>query len=566
VAASPVVRVVRIARRRLFVQALVNRLVAGWAAALLLGLVWLLAEPLLLAAPPERLRWWVLAGLAAVAAAAAVVRTVRRFPPRLAVALEVDSRFDLKERTTTALGLPAELQPTPAGRAVLADADDHARGLRVRDRFPVRVGWKVLWLPALAGLLAVVAFVYHPVADSGLLTASKSDEEKAATNRTANASKKTPYDARPKPKPDVADRANRSREVQELQDELARLEAAARPGDQDAARERVTAITSAEEKAKALEREKADRLARLENKLGRLGKLSEDQDFKGGPAQELNDALAQGDLDKARAAADDLAKQLRDPNLDPQKKEQLQKQLDKMSDELRRAAANQDKIDDLNKRIADAKAMGADTSGLEQELAQAKADAEKSKGAKELADKLDAAKQSLQDGKPDEAAKQLDDVAKQVDAVKGEVQDVKDLQDQQKRLNDLKADATKAGEPQPGQQPGQQPGGSKSDAADPKPIDNAKGGGTGAGSRPENPSANLGRGPDERQRVPFDGKGKQTYSGPVAGSGYVRKSPAELGPAIDRAVQEAPDAVAGQPLSRDDKDAVKEFYRDFPKK
>jgi hypothetical protein len=564
------VRAVRTARRRLFAQSLLNHLVVGWSLALVVALAWFLLEPLFFSTPQPRLRLWVLVGTGNATTAAAIVLSSRRAPSRLGAALELDDRFDLKERTTTALGLTPDQQPTPAGKAVVADAEEHTRELRVRDRFPVRLKRRALWLPILGGLLALVAFVYHPVADSGLLAHKKSDDVKDDARSTADAARRARAEAQRKPKPATPDRANRAKDVQELQEELARLEANARPTDPADAAEKVAAITTAEEKAKALAKEKADRLTRLENKLGQVGKLSGDEAFKDGPAKDLTQALADGDLDRAAAAAEDIARQLRDPNLDPMKKEQLQKQLDKLGDELRKASTNQDKVDELNKRIADAKAKGADTSGLDEELARTKADADKLKDLGKLADKVESASKSLDAGKPEDAAKQLDGVAKQLDGVKGEVQDLKDLQAAEKRLGDLKGEAAgqAGGMQQSGMQPGgmgMQPGGGMGATGEPGKGDNATGGGTASGARPDNPNAKTAS-TDERQRTPFDGKGQKTYAGAVSGGGYTRKSPTELGPAIDRAVQEAPDAVSTQPLTRDDKDAVKEFYRDFPKK
>ena len=75
-----------------------------------------------------------------------------------------------------------------------------------------------------------------------------------------------------------------------------------------------------------------------------------------------------------------------------------------------------------------------------------------------------------------------------------------------------------------------------------------------------NPAATV-RSIETRQRTPFDPRGRKQYAGAVAGPAFTKKSPTQLGEAIDQAVQEAPDAIANQPVSRDDKDAVKEFYK-----
>src|SRR5205807_9817058 len=119
---TPIERSVRKARRRLFGQLLVNRLAGGWSVGLLLGLGWVLAEPYVLDSAPPDLKWYVVGGLVALGTIAAVVWAKLSTPSASVVALEVDNRFALRERVTTALGLTTTEQATPAGQAVLADA------------------------------------------------------------------------------------------------------------------------------------------------------------------------------------------------------------------------------------------------------------------------------------------------------------------------------------------------------------------------------------------------------------------------------------------------------------
>src|SRR5947208_10477749 len=91
-------RQVAAVRRRLFLQTLIRALAWGWFAALALSVVWFLAQPLLLQAPPGWLRWSVLAASVAAATAAAVVIAVRRKPSPIQAALQLDEQFRLKER------------------------------------------------------------------------------------------------------------------------------------------------------------------------------------------------------------------------------------------------------------------------------------------------------------------------------------------------------------------------------------------------------------------------------------------------------------------------------------
>ena len=559
--ASAVDRAVRVARRRLFAESLLRRLVSMWVVGLLLALLWFVAEPLLLAAPPDWLRWTVLGGLLAGTTIAAGVRSVRKAASPLDSALDLDSRFELRERLTTALALTPALRATPVGKAVLADAETHAGELSVHEKFPVRLRRSAAWLPLLGGLIAVVAFAYHPITDSEAWAAAKRQQAEKEDAKTGDDAKRQPPPKLERKPRTAEDRPNKSAKLKELEAELDRLEREARakpPNAADKPAEKVTEITAAEERAKAFERESFDKLARIEQKLQQLDKLTKADEFKDGPAKEFNDALAKGDLQKAEEQVEELAKKLRDNKLDKQQAEQLAKQLDRMKDELQRLSRNQDQQDKLKELIDQAKSEGRDPSGLQNELDRLKADAQQNDGLDRLAEKLGSAKAALQQGKGDEAAKQLEAVAGQLKSIEGDVKDLQDVQDQVQRLEGMKAQATGMQPGGMGNQPGTQPGdGGIGNGNGP----NATGAGVASGARPDNPNAKTARGPDEKQRTPFDPKGRKVYNGPVAGPAFTKKSPTELGGAIDQAAQEAPDAIAGQTVSRDDKDAVKEFFR-----
>src|SRR5262245_7827358 len=111
--------------RRLFVQLLLRHLVVGWAIALAVTAGWMLAEPYTVAAAPDWLRWAVLGGAMGTMTLLSVALTIRRAPSRTIAALSLDEVFGLRERVVTALTLPPEMEATPAGQALLADA--HAR-------------------------------------------------------------------------------------------------------------------------------------------------------------------------------------------------------------------------------------------------------------------------------------------------------------------------------------------------------------------------------------------------------------------------------------------------------
>src|SRR5690349_12573687 len=113
---SPLELRVRQARRRLFTQALLNRVGLAWGCALAVSLLLFLLEPVVLPGAPGYLKWAVLASAAGIATILAVWAVLRAAPSRLSAGLAIDQRFDLKERVTTALSLTPRDQSSPAGQ------------------------------------------------------------------------------------------------------------------------------------------------------------------------------------------------------------------------------------------------------------------------------------------------------------------------------------------------------------------------------------------------------------------------------------------------------------------
>src|SRR5262245_6422962 len=144
---TPLESRVRQARRRLLTQSLLNRLGLAWGCALAVGLSWFLVEPLIQLNLPVWTKWAVLSGAAALGTIIACWTTFRRAPTPLTAALAIDQRFDLKERVTTALSLSTEQQTSQAGQALIADANNKLERVTVKGQFPVRIGWRALFLP-----------------------------------------------------------------------------------------------------------------------------------------------------------------------------------------------------------------------------------------------------------------------------------------------------------------------------------------------------------------------------------------------------------------------------------
>jgi hypothetical protein len=550
---APVESAVRAARLRLVTQLAMNRLAVAWAIGLAAALAWFVVEPVVLESPAPWLRWVVLGTCLFFASAFAVRRTFVSAPSRSEAALELDGRFGLSERATTALGLPVDLRATPAGQAVLADAAEKVRHVAVAGQFPVRPRWNYAWVPVLA--LAVAAVVVFPPdfireAVAGEASAPKKlDPSKAVAQADLGKKAATPL-VRPKGK-DELDRKDKDQKLKDIEAILKEFDEKQmkepKDSDQTRLREKVTEMTSVEDKLKKFEQEKTEKLARLEQKMQQLESLTKDKEFSDGPAKDLADSLAKGDLKKAQEEVDELRKKAKEEKLDPKETEKLDKQLEKMKNELERLAKDEEKEKKLKDKIEKAKKEGQDAESLERELE--KMQQERKENGKELEDmakQMQKARDALNKGDMEQFAQEMQKVGEQMQKIEGELKDIEDAQDYLQRLKEAKEAACKACQGD----------------GDPEKLGDKKfagGKGIASGERAENKDAKTGS-QEEKIRGLFDPRGKKVYGGITKGQAFTKKTTVEMGKQIQEAVQEAPQAVDAQRLHRDARDTVKEYF------
>jgi hypothetical protein len=424
-------------RRRLFLQALIDSLAWSWAAALVLSAVWCLVEPHVVPVPPGWLRWAVAGGAMMLGAVAALVAAWLRSPSALAAALALDARFNLKERVTTSLGLNASEAETAAGRALVADVNNRLMPLRVSERFPIRLTWTAAAVPVCALLLVLLGIFYRP----HLGGARAADVDPQLTDdpavRLAIEQKKKdllkPAEDRP-----VAKRP-RDPDLKKLDDDVADL--AQEPTEtKEQANKFIKDAAKVEEAMREAEQAMAARKDAVKNRLNQDNRLNPerlDRKKKDGPAKDLQDAMKDGDFQRASDALkklsmmldpeqqkrisdklDKLKERFGDPGLTKEEKERIQKELDKLNDELL--------TDEKKKEIQEA------LNDLEKALDNL---AEPEKQEKKLADKLD--EQQKQADK--DARKRAEDLAKAEEKAKEAQKKADDLAKdpaEQKKLRD----------------------------------------------------------------------------------------------------------------------------------
>jgi uncharacterized coiled-coil DUF342 family protein len=546
-------RSVRSARRRLVAQRLTNGLVLAWVASLAAGLGWFLAEPWLVEFPPAWLRWAVVGGLAGLGTVAAVTWAVLTAPTREQTALEVDTRFDLRERVTTALTLGAADADTPAGRAVLTDATAKVAGLRVADKFPVRPRWQAALVPVFAGALALAVVFYHP--DTAGASSGDADAEAKKTAAAANAAaadpKKQPVTPFIKPKPPELERKDKSEELKQLEEELNKLmekwqkEPAETP---EKKREKVTELTQMEDKIKKFNQDKFEKLTQLEKQLQQLDKLNRDKEFQEGPAKELNDALSKGDLKKAEEQVDQLKKKAKENKLDKDDLAKLDRQMEKMKQETEKLAREKEKEQKLRDLIDKAKKEGRNAESLERELDKLKQEMKQSGEAMEkMAEQMQKVQDAIKKGDMNELAEELDKLGGEMKKMEGDLEDLEDAQEYLQKLKDEMKKACKAC------------GECEGDMKDAGRKDFSGGRGVASGEREIDRTAKTGS-QEERIRGLFDPRGKKSFGGTTKGQAYTKRSEVEFGKEVQQAAQEAPQAVETQRLPRDAQESVKEYF------
>jgi len=549
---TPLEARVRQARLRLFTQSLLNRLGLAWGCTLAVGLLWFLIEPLLRLGLPDWTKWAVLSGAAALGTIIACWTTFRRAPTPLTAALAIDQRFDLKERVTTAMSLSADQQTSQAGQALIADANNKLERVTVKGQFPVRIGWRALFLPAQAIAIALLALYPPPILTTIAGGGSKNDDDQAKVENKDGLTK--PAVPRTFIKPPM-ERPTKSEELRQLEAELEKLYAEHNKQDgiekekPEQVRDRQERVASAEERLKKREREMTEKFQRLQEQMEKLTELDQGEARPDGPAKEFAEALAKGDLKKAQEEADRLQKKAKDKKLDGKDQEQIKKQLEAMEKKVEQLNRDQqEKKQKLKDLIEKAKRENRDADSLERELKNLENDQQLTKEMQELAKAIKGCKQCAERGDFDGLADQLGQVSKQL----GEIDDeLKDLEDIEEHLQNLKQMKKEGCEKCQGNGNGKE-GGDKDDA-----TGRAEGA---TGRRPENKDAVTKAGEEKRVRGFFDPKGRKSYGGATNGPVFKKASSVEMAGDIRQAVQEAPEAIEVQRLPKAAKEMVKEYF------
>ncbi len=406
------------ARRRLILEQFLSRTV--WC---LLGVLTLatiaIAVPRLITINNLPANWdmtWLLGSLGAGILIAAIWTFITSRSP-LDAAIEIDRRFDLRERVASSLSLSPDDQSTEAGQAVVNDALRAVGRIEVDEKFRVKLDRRAWWplVPA-AIVFVLVMFVDNRSAQSSLDPNAPAVVAKQVKQSAESLRKKIEEQRKKAEEKDLKAAEGIFKQIEQGTRELAQKK------DVD----RTKAAVKLNDLAQQLEK----RRDQLGGKEGLKEQFQNMKNLGAGPAEKAAQAMKQGDWQKALKEFEKLAKDVREGKLSKEDIQKLAKQLEQMKNKLEAASqARQQAMKDLKKQIEQQKQQGnlAKAGELQQKLDQMQKQQQQAKKMDQMAQQMAQMQQALQQGDGEKAAQAMQQMAQQMQQMAQEMSEMEML-------------------------------------------------------------------------------------------------------------------------------------------
>ncbi len=401
------------ARRRLIIEQLLGRLVWCVLAALIVAAI-AVAIPRIVAIAGLPEHWdagWIIGSLVSALVWSIAWTIVSNRSP-LDAAIEIDRRFDLRERIASSLSLSPDEQSSDAGRAVVNDALRAVGRIDVNEKFTIHLDRRAWWslVPA-AIVFVLVAFFDNREAVSSL-------EAESAAKTAQNT--KTALESLRKKVEEQRQKLDKEKGLEKADNLFKQIE----QGTKELTEKQQTDPTKAAVKLNDLAKQLEERRQQLGGKDAVKEQLQKMKNLGAGPADKAAEAMKQGDWKKALEEVEKLAKDLREGKLDAAAKEKLEKQLGQMKEKLEAAAqAHQQAMNDLKKQIEEQKKQGnlAKAGELQKKLDQLQKQQPQMNKLQQMAQQMGQIQQGLQQGDGKKAADAMSQMAQQLDQMQKEM-------------------------------------------------------------------------------------------------------------------------------------------------
>jgi hypothetical protein len=496
---------------------------------------------------------WLIGG-SVLSLIAAAVLTIRKCVQLNDAAIEVDSRFGLKERLSSAISVDQQTAESEAGVALLKDAQRSAEVIDVRDKFSLERSWRFA-LPLIPiCLMFAITFLPNAVFESTVAAGETSNVEKENVQKAIKEMQKK------------IEKKRKSLEASGLEDALEKLNSLQRKFDEvdpEKLPDKKQALVELNDIKKEIEERQRELGGSKELKQA-LNKL---KDVGSGPAKKIAEAMSKGDMKEASKAVKDLVEKLRSGKLSDAEKKKLAKDIKQLANEFKKMQQRHaEKKAKLKKDIEKAMKQGDPNKAakLQAKLEEMEKQDRQMDKMKKMAQKMqdcancmkqgDGKKQNKSGGKPadgkegekgeaqqsmEEAAESLEDLAKEMQEMNDELKEMEALEDLEKAIGECKGgmNGNKDGKP--------------------KWQDDAKGEGRGAGtrSREEDKTGNY------KSRVKGALQPGQTVvTGDADGDNISGRSASEVKDIIRESKNDKADPLENQILPKSQREHAKEYF------
>jgi septal ring factor EnvC (AmiA/AmiB activator) len=333
----------------------------------------------------------------------------------LNAAVEIDRRFGLKERVSSALSLAPEELETRSGQALVHDASRRIEVITVKEHFGVNGGWRTLApiVPALA--VVFVMFLADAQAPKKANAAPKADSKrlKAAAKELTRQIAKRRKSAAQK---GLKEAEELFKKIEQSANDLATKDNVSRK----------KAMIQINDIAKQIEKRRNDlgdstEMKRQFDKLKNLAR---------GPADKIANALKSGDFQKALDQLKQLQEKLEKGDLSENEKKQLAKQLGQMQKKVQDIVDAQKQAkrrleQEIQKKM-DAGDLEA-ANKLQRKLDQLERRDRQMERMEQMAKQLGESQKSLESGDPQAAAQQLSELASELSEMQAEMDELETL-------------------------------------------------------------------------------------------------------------------------------------------
>jgi chemotaxis protein histidine kinase CheA len=531
------------ARRRLVLQQFMG--VFPWClfVALMVAAI-ALAVPKIWVLPVDQ-QVWMWSWIGGAAAAGFLIAFIWTYVVRrgtLDAAIEVDRRFGLKERVSSALALQPTERDTEAGRALIHDASQRIEMVVVSEKFSVSAGWRPL-LPVMPALVAFALAFLIPNAQSeqAKAAAAATQQKQLVKASTQELKKKLAQKKEDAQKKGLQDAEDLFRKITLGIDELNNKD------DVDQKK----ALVKLNDLAKELA-QKRDSLGDSEKMKQQFDKLKE---LQKGPADKMAEALKEGNFEKAIEELKQLKEQLEKGELKEADKEKLAQQLEQMKQKLQEMAeAHKEAKRELERQIEQKMKEGdlEAVNKLQKKLDELKKADKQMTRMESMASKCEQCQAAMKEGDAQKAAAELAKLEQDLDSMQADLEQLETINEIMDELADAK-DAMR------GEQDGNMMGKGMMD----EPLDQIGFGdgmneGKGGGYRDEQETATGTY--DSRQRAQPKA-GAAVRVGDAGGPNRANKSTEDIKEQIISSLSKDSDPLTDQRLPRSQQDHVKEYYQ-----